>query len=204
MVWLKRTRSRNPMPRRDFGVHNHSQQRQCIFFFSSSKPHQWSAIALRRVSHVEIGIWKQLIMNIGIACMKALSKVSFPALDMGRSDQPFVHFHALSRIALNELAGDLPTPVGIPRQVSWSTSLVTPNQLVTLPLIRVFQWKPKNTEDLSQALTISIQGYLQSFNTFGITPLKEDTIICKQQVWYWWSFTTIADTMEIPTILLLK
>ena len=39
IAWLKSAKSLKPMPPRDFGVKSHSQERQCIFFLPSSRPH---------------------------------------------------------------------------------------------------------------------------------------------------------------------
>jgi hypothetical protein len=48
------------------------------------------------LSQFATGIWKYLITNVGIAWMTALRKVSFLALESGRSDTPLIRFQIIS------------------------------------------------------------------------------------------------------------
>jgi hypothetical protein len=64
---------------------------------------------------METGIWKQLMMYVGMACMMALRRVSFPDRDVGLSDHPFICFHARSTKERKDTVGERPIPVGIPR-----------------------------------------------------------------------------------------
>jgi hypothetical protein len=115
IAWLKRAKSRKPMPPEHFGVDSHTQDLQCIFFFPFSTPHHLLAINVFNFSHVANGSSKQLMTKVGIAYVIALIKASFPALDNGLSARLQIYLQILSYRNLKVAVGDRPTEVGMPR-----------------------------------------------------------------------------------------
>lgn len=86
---LKSLISQKPIRPSDLGAKRQSQALQWSFFLPFSLPHQSynESIICLSFSQIPFGSSKQLMINVGIACMIDLGK-SFPARVIGRSDHP--------------------------------------------------------------------------------------------------------------------
>ena len=135
MASLNFWRSLNPKPPKSFGWHKELHLDQCLFLWFPRCPHQNFLIKDSISSHRVMGILKQPIAKVGIACMTALRRISRLAWDSSYSFHPW-SFAKTCSLMNNKLAFlYLPTREGRPRYFSWCLDSWTPkNSLIRLSI----------------------------------------------------------------------
>jgi hypothetical protein len=117
--------SRKPIPLKNFGLTISSQATQQGFLFPSLLPHQKLRNKPLMCWHKPLGIRKQDIEYVGIACATDSISTSFPPVERHISIHPCTRFQTQSLRYLKAPLTELPTSDVMPKYFSFRDSFWT-------------------------------------------------------------------------------
>jgi hypothetical protein len=123
---LKHSISRKPIPPLSFCRPICPQFIQATFLSFSLCPHQKRDIIELISLHRVFGNWNTLIVYVGIACITALRRISFPAWERNFSFHPLIRSQIFPFMSVKVLTLDFPTKAGRPRYFSYCCDGSTP------------------------------------------------------------------------------